>query len=184
MFDGRFEARFATNNDPYNHPRGTENGWMWLLEGEPDFVPADSVPGRVEKAVGRVIRFQGPGVDRSHVPPIGVFVRKVIGKAGGNEVSFSKGDPVIGMPVSLGPNSYFASNFPVSEEDRAAGRLPEEQHGDGFQPIGNFEFHVGSALSGTSQLGPLVPGTTLNDNPRNPDFRPRASGLMPLSPQE
>ena len=124
-------------------------------------MPADSVPDRVEKAVGRVIRFQGPGVDRSHVPPIGVFVRKVIGKVGGNEVSFSKGDPVIGMPVSLGPNSYFASNFPVSEEDNAAGRLPEEQHSDGFQPIGNFELHVGSVLSGSSQLGPHVPGTTL-----------------------
>jgi hypothetical protein len=183
-FDGRFEARFATSNDPYNHPRGGGIGWMWSLEGEPDFVPADSVPDRIEKPVGRVIRFQGPGVDRPHVPPIGVFVRKVIGHVGGNEESFQTGDPTIGMPVNLGPHSYFASNKPVSAADRAAGRLPEEQHEDGHQPIGNFELRIGTAFSGGSKIGPYVPGTTESTNPRNPDFRPRATGLDFLSPQE
>jgi hypothetical protein len=183
-FDGRFEVRFATNNDPYNHPRGGGIGWMWSLEGEPDFVPADSVPDRIEKPVGRVIKFQGPGVDRPHVPPIGVFVREVIGHVGGVEESFRVGDPTIGMPVNLGPHSYFASNRPVSPEDRALGRLPEEQHSDGLQPIGNFEFHIGEGFSGGSKVGPYVAGTTESSNPRNPDFRPRAGGLVALSRQE
>ena len=64
LFDGRFEVRFATGSGAYNHPRGnpdgTGSGWMWALEGEPDFVPADSVPDRIEKPVGRVIRFHNP----------------------------------------------------------------------------------------------------------------------------
>ncbi|MEE9295149.1 MAG: hypothetical protein V3W34_09360, partial [Phycisphaerae bacterium] len=42
-FHGRFEARFATDSDYYNEPRGTANGWTWALEGEDDFVPPDSV---------------------------------------------------------------------------------------------------------------------------------------------
>lgn len=183
-FDGRFEVRFATNSDPYNHPRGGGVGWMWSLEGEPDFVPADSVPDRIEKPVGRVIKFHGPGVDRPHVPAIGVFVREVIGHVGGGEVGFQTGDPAIGMPVNLGPHSYFASNLPVSAADRTAGRLPEEQHPDGTQPIGNFELHIGTSFSGSSRVGPHVPGTTESSNPRNPDFRPRARGLVALSRQE
>ena len=157
---------------------------MWSLEGEPAFVPADSVPDRIEKPVGRVIRFQGPGVDRSHVPPIGVFVRKIVGHVGGAEASFETGDPVIGMPVRLGPHSYFASNLPVSDADRTAGRLPEEQHPDGLQPIANFELHIDTVFSGSSKVGPHVPGTTLSRSPRNPDFRPRAGGLVALSAQE
>ena len=79
-FRGRFEARFPTNNDFYNEPRGTSRGWTWALEGEPDFVPADnSVPTEPGMAVGRVIRFHDPAALRPHVAPIGVFVIAVEG---------------------------------------------------------------------------------------------------------
>src|SRR5215208_411432 len=37
-FKGRFQARFATDDDPYNEPRGRD-GWTFALEGESDFVP-------------------------------------------------------------------------------------------------------------------------------------------------
>ena len=35
-FEGRFEGRFSTGAGFYNARRGG-NGWMWLLEDEPDF---------------------------------------------------------------------------------------------------------------------------------------------------
>lgn len=188
LFDGRFEVRFATGSGAYNHPRGnpdgTSSGWMWALEGEPDFVPADSIPDRIEKPVGRVIRFHNPIAPRTHVPAIGVFVRAVHGQtASGTEV-FTSGDPVIGLPVNLGPHTYFASNQPVSDVDRAAGLLPEEQHDDGFQPLAIFELHLGAWFSGASKTGPYVPGTTESNNPRTPDSRPRGQGLEPLTPGE
>ena len=187
-YDGRFEVRFATNNDAYNNPRGnpdgTGDGWMWALEGEPDFVPDDSVPDRIEKPVGRVIRFHDPAVERIHVPPIGVFVTSVTGNIQTGAESFQTGDPIIGTKVNLGPHSYFASNLPVSPTDDAAGRLPEEQHSDGFQPIANFQFNIGDVFTGGSKVGPYVPGTVLSPSPRTPDDRPYADNLWPLSQQE
>ena len=188
LFDGRFEVRFSTGAGFYNHPRGnpdgTGRGWMWALEGEPDFVPADSVPDRLDKAVGRALHFHNPAVNRSHVPPIGVFVRAIEGTVGGATERFASGDPIIGQPVNLGPNSFFASNQPADPADRAAGRLPEERHNDGFQPIANFEYHLGTAFSGSSRIGPFVPGTTESSTPRTPDDRPYASGLVALTAAE
>lgn len=188
LFEGRFEVRFATGSGAYNHPRGnpdgTGSGWMWALEGEPDFVPADSVPDRIEKPVGRVIRFHHPVAPRVHVSPIGVFCKAIHGNTTSGLEIFSSGDPVIGMPVNMGPNTYFASNQPVSAADRAAGMLPEEQHDDGFQPLALFELHVGDWFSGSSKTGPFVPGTVESNNPRSPDSRPRGQGLEPLTSGE
>ncbi len=188
LFDGRFEVRFATGSGAYNHPRGnpdgTGSGWMWALEGEPDFVPADSVPERIEKPVGRVIRFHNPVAPRAHVPPIGVFCGAIHGHTTSGMEVFTSGDPVIGMPVNLGANTYFGSNQPVSNADRAAGKLPEEQHDDGFQPLALFELHFGNWFSGTSKTGPYVPGTVESNNPRSPDSRPRGQGLEPLTSGE
>ena len=187
-FDGRFEVRFATGSGAYNDPRGnpdgTSSGWMWALEGEPDFVPADNVPDRIEKPVGRVIRFHHPIAARVHVPPIGVFVSAIHGHTASGLEVFTSGDPVIGLPVSLGPNTYFASNQPVSVADRAAGRLPEEQHDDGFQPLALFELRIGDWFSGASGIGPFVTGTVESSNPRTPDSRPRGQGLEPMTPGE
>lgn len=187
-FDGRFEVRFATGqgfyNDPRGNPDGTGRGWMWALEGEPDFVPADSVPDRIEKPVGRVIRFHNPVAPRSHVPPIGVFVKAVEGEVGGTKERFTGGDPMVGAAVNLGPNTYFASNQPVNPADRTAGRLPEERHGDGEQPLALFECRLGDQFIGGSKIGAFVPGTTESQSPRNPDFRPYAQGLTVMSPGE
>ena len=185
LFDGRFEVRFSTGAGFYNHPRGnpdgTGRGWMWALEGEPDFVPADSVPDRLDKAVGRALHFHNPAVNRSHVPPIGVFVRAIEGTVGGAT-----------EPLRQRRSDHRPAGQPRSQQllclepargpgDRAAGRLPEERHNDGFQPIANFEYHLGTAFSGSSRIGPFVPGTTESSTPRTPDDRPYASGLVALT---
>ena len=68
-FKGRFQVRFATDNDFYNEKRGTESGWNFALEGEPDFVPDDSVPTDINKPVGREVRFNNSVPLRTHVPP-------------------------------------------------------------------------------------------------------------------
>ncbi|ETW94719.1 MAG: hypothetical protein ETSY2_49325 [Candidatus Entotheonella gemina] len=186
FFDGRFETRFSTGAGFYNAPRGG-TGWMWVLEDEPDFVPAgDVVPDRIDKKpVGRQVRFHNAAIDRPHVSPIGVTVQSVIATVNGVSEPFTEGDPVIGMSVQLGADTYFASNQPIDPDDRAAGRLPEERHQDGEQPLANFEFILGDdAFSGGSQTGPFVPGTTESSSPRDPDFRPYANGLEPLNAAE
>src|ERR1700755_39904 len=106
-FAGRFQARFATDGDFFNEPRGTNAGWTWALEGEPDFVPpSNNVPTQPGMAVGRVVRFQNAVAPRPHVDPIGVKVTAVEADIGGKTVSFNTGDPIIGTKVELGPNSY------------------------------------------------------------------------------
>jgi hypothetical protein len=111
-------------------------------------------------------------------------VTAIEGSIASGRVRFETGDGVIGLPVNLGPHTYFASNQPVNPADRAAGRLPEERHADGFQPLALFQFRVGDLFSGESNVGPHVPGTVESNSPRTPDSRPRAQGLVPLTPGE
>ncbi|HWN10842.1 MAG TPA: VWA domain-containing protein [Pyrinomonadaceae bacterium] len=152
-FKGIFEARFATDDDPYNEPRGTSGGNAFALDGEPDFVPADSVPDTIDKPVGRVIRFHNSPVNRSHVRELGVRVFVIKGKVGeiggmgGTSEEFVVGDAVIGLPVNLGPNSYFAENSPRPAGNPATADPPV---GAGQSPIGLFEFHISNVFSGTS----------------------------------
>ena len=182
-FQGRFQARFATDGDPYNHPRGnadgTGNGWTWALEDESDFVPVDSVADRLDKPVGRVIRFHDAEALRPHVPPIGVSVVAVRGTVGAAREDFTSADPIIGQPVRLGPDTYFASNDPRNPADP----LPEETYPAGLESMSNFELHMGERFSGTSSLGPYQ-GAVLSQNPRDPDDRPQANGLLALSAAE
>lgn len=158
-FKGRFQARFATDNAPYNDKRGLQGaseqativkqGWTFALEGEADFVPADSVPDSIDKPVGREIRFHDSVDPRSEVAPIGVTVTSVTGKlAGGTEEEFTAGDSVLGLPVNLGPSSYFAGNSPSSP---GAARPAEGPYSPGHEPIALFEFHIGGQFSGKSQ---------------------------------
>jgi hypothetical protein len=164
-FGGRFQARFATDNDFFNEPRGTSEGWMFALEGEPDFVPStNNVPTQPGMAVGRVVRFQTPVMLRSHVAPIGVKVTAVEGQVGNKTVSFTAGDPIIGQLCSLGPNTYLAANEPIPP-----GAQPFETYSPGLEPMENFEFHVGTSFSGKS--------ATLND-------RPKANGFFSLTQAE
>jgi hypothetical protein len=156
-FQGRFQARFATDGDFYNSARGGQNGWTWSAEGEPDFVPAqNNVPTKPGMAVGRVVRFQDAVALRSHVAPIGVKVTAIQGQVGKTTVSFTQGDPVIGKKVSLGPNSYLASNRPRNPRDPK----PFENWPAGQEPIENFELHIENMFSGKS--------ASLQDRPKSP----------------
>ena len=144
-FKGRFQTRFATNADFYNEKRGTTKGWNFALEGEPDFVPDDSVPTDIYKPVGREVRFNDPVPPlRTHVPPIGVSVSSIKGRVGVNTEEFFLGDPIIGQQVDLGPHTYLASNQPVNPSDPP----PAERYGDGYEPMALFEFHIAKAFSG------------------------------------
>src|SRR3954447_12692596 len=77
-FDGRFQARFATDNAFYNTtpaytatlPDPLLQGWTWVLEGEPAFAPAmGNVPENLETPVGRNVRLTSPVALRSHAAP-------------------------------------------------------------------------------------------------------------------
>ncbi len=154
-FRGRFEARFATDGDYYNNPRGNDGGtvgnagapgWTWALEGEPDFVPADSVANPIDKPIGRVVRFNNPVSLRSFVAPVATKVNEISGTtATGTEV-FTSGDPVIGATVNLGPNTYLACNQPSNPADP----LPTETWDAGFEPMNVFECHIDGLFSGKS----------------------------------
>jgi len=164
-FSGRFQARFPTDGDFFNNARGTTAGWTWALEGEPDFVPTtNNVPTAPGMAVGRVVRFQNAVAPRPHVAPIGVKVTAVEGDVGTKTVSFKAGDPIIGAIVNLGPNTYLASNEPAPP-----GPQPFEHYGPGFEPMENFEIHIGTSFSGKP--------ADLND-------RPKANGFFQLTAQE
>ena len=167
-FQGRFEARFATDGDYYNDGRGTYGtgaasggttgssqtfggaGWTWALEGEPDFVPAgpvaNSVPNPITKPVGRVVHFNNPVALRQFAAPVATTVNAISGSTTGGTETFTAGDPVFGATVDLGPNTYLAANQPVDPADPA----PAEQNTEGFEPMNLFEFHINGFFSGES----------------------------------
>ena len=156
-FRGRFEARFATDGDYYNNPRGTDGGtpgsdpslgpgWTWALEGEPNFVPADSVPTTIDKPVGRVVRFNNPVALRPFVAPVSTSVIEIRGATASGTEAFTTGDPIIGAAVNLGPNTYMASNQPQNPADPA----PAESNPPGFEAMALFECHIEGFFSGTS----------------------------------
>lgn len=165
-FQGRYQARFATDNDFFNEPRGTDKGWMWAGEGEPDFVPAkNNVPLKRDQPVGRVIRFHDPVALRSHVAPIGVFVTSIEGDTATGVVECTAGDSIIGEKVNLGPNTYYASNNPQNPADPK----PFENWPVGQEPLECFEIHVGKRFGGKSKA--------LTD-------RPQAHGFAQLTAKE
>ena len=166
-FAGRFQARFATDGDFFNEKRGTSAGWNFALEGEPDFVPStNNIPTQPGMAVGRVVRFQNAVALRPHVAPIGVKVTAVEGEVGTKTVSFAAGDSIIGKSVSLGPNTYLASNQPAPPTPSPQ---PFETYGPGDEPMENFELHIGTAFSG---------------KPADLNSRPKANGFFQLAPSE
>lgn len=181
-YKGRFQARFATESSYYNDPRGLSTtdglppnagqtnlrGWSFILIGEPDFCPPKpaSIVDVVDKAgVGRVIRFHNPVALRSHVAPIGVTIIAIHAIVGGTDEEWTFGDPVIGEPVNLGPETYFAGNKPRDPVDPA----PAEQYPDAQEPLGQFQFHIGTWFSGRCAT---------------PADRPIAAGLGTLSVSE
>jgi hypothetical protein len=189
-FRGRFEARFATDGDFYNNPRGTDGGtagsdpslggpgWTWALEGEPDFVPAgvdsngvpNSVPTTTDKPVGRVVRFNNPIALRSHAAPVVTTVNEIHGTlADSTKQVFTAGDPILGATVDLGPNTYLAANQPRNPNDPP----PAEQNVEGNEPMALFEIHINGFFSGKS--------ATLTDRPiatAPADMPPGSNGFI------
>jgi hypothetical protein len=183
-FKGRFEARFATQPAFYNQnamytatSEAVGPGWTWGLEGEPDFVPAmGNVPENLETSgVGRAIRFNNPAALRSHAAPVVSTVDSVTGETASGTETFFAGDPLIGQPVDLGPDTYFAGNRNIDGGDPR----PEEFFTDAREPMARFELHVSNLFSGTSQVGPFTHKATFQDEKtRTPDVRPIATGLV------
>lgn len=188
-FRGRFEARFPTDGDYYNNPRGTDGGtpghdpnndnigpnpgWTWALEGEPDFVPSgvdsygvlNSIPTTLDKPVGRVVRLNNPVALRPFAAPVGTTVNEISGSTVGGTEVFTAGDSVFGATVNLGPNTYLAANQPANPSDTP----PYEQNTEGFEPMNLFEFHIDGFFSGKSAT---------------PADRPAAGGYVPLDAAE
>jgi hypothetical protein len=80
-FQGWFQCRLATDPDPTDEPRGA-SGFNFALAGEPD--------------LDRILRLHDPVAQRSHGPPIGVFVSAV-------DVAHARAPahPLLGARVSL-----------------------------------------------------------------------------------
>lgn len=182
-FRGRFEARFATQPAFYNQDamytatsEAVGPGWTWGLEGEPSFVPAvGNVPENLETPVGRVIRLNNPVALRSHAAPITSTVDSIAGETTSGVEVFTTGDALIGQPVDLGPDTYFAGNRNIDPADPT----PEEYFADAYEPMGLFELHLGTMFSGKPHVGPFThKATALNEHTRTPDTRPIATGLV------
>jgi hypothetical protein len=196
-FQGRFEVRFATDNDWYNDPKGTWGagndgnnplgfgsqgpGYTFWLEGEPAFTPSGvdahgnplSVPITTgTTGVGRVVRFNNPIAPRSHAAPIVTTVNGIRGTLqGGAAAYFTSGDPVIGATVNLGPDTYLAQNWqPNSPPDP----LPAESQAGGAtnEPMALFEFHIDGFFSGKPATDSDRPQSTgfsgAADDPNSP----------------
>ena len=152
MVQGALSGTLCDGWGSLNEPRGRdipppEGGWTFALEGESDFVPADSLADRIDKPVGREIRFHNPVDLRPEVAPIGVVVTSITGKlANGTNEEFTSGDPLLGHPVDLGPSSYFAGNNKPPKGTQPA----EGPYDAGHEPIALFEFQIGSQFSGKS----------------------------------
>ena len=195
-FRGRFEARFDTDGNRFNYnaqykdpaafPGTSENvgaGWTWALEGEPAFVPAvGSVPEHLDWTdMGRVIRLNNPIALRSHAAPVVSVVDSITGKlSSGPDQTFTTGDPLIGLPVNFGPDTYFAGNQPKGTAQ------PEEYWQAQNEPLALFEIRLGVGFAppsiyfrGASAVGPYDhKATSPNETTRAPDSRPRTPGVV------
>jgi hypothetical protein len=205
-FNGRFEARFATDADLTNinpiytdtashtandDPVPISQGRTFGLEGEPNFVPAGPppVPTNIEMpGMGRNVRLNNPVALRSHALPVVSTVASISGNiSGGGTETFQVGDPLIGQPVNFGPDTYLAGN---AGTDSFGNPIPipgaEEFWSAGQEPMALFEINIGAAFvppatyfRGASKVGPPGSGTTgLNQHTRVPDSRPIANGIL------
>lgn len=154
---GRFQCRLATDPDPFDHPRGENSSFgMYAVQG-PDPANPD------EPLLDRIIRFQGAVTARPFCDPIGVSVVGVEAEVGGSTIRFTAGDPLIGLPVRLGPDCKF--------DARDGAFAP-----DGFEPIADFRLEVGSVFAGES--APAVPRASSADPPGS--TAPYADGIYEL----
>jgi hypothetical protein len=157
-FSGRYQVRLASDGDPFNHQWGTDVSFfrMYAIEGAN---PLDPNQPTLEPPLDRIIRFHDAVALRPFCDPIGVSVTGIEADVGGSRRLFKTGDPLIGLPVRLGPQCRF-----------------EEQDGNfafvGFQPIADFRLEIGSAFAGASE--PAAPRPD-RDSP-HPSKAPYADG--------
>jgi hypothetical protein len=193
-FNGRFEARFGTDNArPYINPIYTATldtvvppGRTFGLEGEPNFVPVTGiVPTNLDMTgVGRVVRLNNPVALRSQAAPVVSTVNSISGETASSTETFLAGDPLIGQPVNFGPDTYLAGNN--DSTDTPGTPAPEEYYQAGFEPMALFEINIGAAFSppavyfkGASQVGPFTnKAGFVNERTRTPDSRPIAAGVI------
>lgn len=159
-FSGRYQVRLATDQDPFDHAWGTSGATgsffrMYAVDG-PD--PLDPF----EPPLDRIIRFQDGVALRPFCDPIGVEVTGIEAGVGGSLHRFTTGDPLIGLPVRLGPTCRF-----------------EEQDGEfaavGLQPIADFRLEIGSAFAGESEQA--LPRLNPDPNVPPPSKAPYANGV-------
>ena len=156
QFEGRFQCRLASDPDGFDSPWGQFSSFgMYAVQGSNAAEPA-------EPPLDRIIRFQNPVALRSLCPAVGVFVRRVGGTlADGTLVRFEAGDPLIGLPVELGPQCVF---------DARDGSFAQP----GFEAITNFLIGITNVFSGESV--PSLPRPNPSLPP--PSTAPYADGVL------
>ena len=193
-FNGRFEARFATDTArPYINPIYTAildtvvpPGTTFGLEGEPNFVPiTGTVPTNLDMTgVGRLVRLNNPVALRSQAAPVVSTVVSISGQTAATTETFTTGDPLIGQPVNFGPDTYLAENNDAS--DTPGTPAPEEYYRAGVGVMALFEINIGTAFSppaiyfkGASQVGPFThKAGFINERTRTPDSRPISTAVV------
>jgi hypothetical protein len=158
-FKGRFQIRLATNADAFDEEWGTgASGFrMYAIQGpnadDPN-QPSDEPP------LDRIIRFHDGVALRPCCAPIGVTVTQIEADVGGSTLRFAVGDPLIGLPVRLGPTCT------IEERDQAFAV-------EGRAPISDFRLEIGSVFAGASE-----PASPLGQPVSN---APRANGIVNLA---
>jgi hypothetical protein len=195
-FNGRFEARFATDGAlPYGNPiyqpppapdmvipLGQTGGRTFGLEGEPNFVPiTGTVPTKLDMTgVGRNVHLNNPVALRSHAAHVVSTVVSISGDtATTTGETFLTGDPLIHQPVNFGPDTYMASNNNGTDTPGSpipGSPTPEECWSAGTEPMGLFEIQIGTApfsppaiyFLGASKVGPFTFKATVVDQGPTP----------------
>src|SRR5262249_8256812 len=131
-----------------------------------------------------------PAALRSHADPVVTTVVSITGETTGGTETFLAGDPIIGQPVNLGPDTYLAGNN--NSSDTPGSPAPEEYYQARLEPMALFEFNLGTGfappslyLKGKSQVGPFThKAGFVNERTRMPDSRPIAAGLVAATPAD
>jgi len=156
-FFGRFQCRLPTDPDPFDSPFGEQSSFgVYAVQG-PDPLHPDEPP------LDRIVRFSDAVALRPFCDAIGVSVVAVEAEVGGTTLKFDVGDPLIGLPVRLGPKCKF--------DGRNRTFAP-----DGFEPISDFHLEVGTVFAGAS--APAKARASSDDPPGS--TAPYANGIHRL----
>jgi hypothetical protein len=163
-FAGRFQCRLPTDPDPFDHPWGENSSFGVYAVRGPDPANPDEPP------LDRIIRFQDGVAVRPFCAPVGVAVIAIEAEVGGSTLRFRAGerdghaDPLIGLPVRLGPNCKFDGRNRTFALD-------------GFEPISDFRLEIGTVFAGAAaaaveRLNPVIG--------EHPSTAPYADGIFLL----